>query len=212
MRWLRRRRGRGSRFVMGRQCTGVVEEQKRMLLLRLKMGRESRRILLLVLKGFIRGFDHTSRRMARGRFSGLMGVMGTVMAGQLDQKTVNSFELPCMLFGTSGAFAIMPSSFSGDENGYFSTTETKDRGREGWPELDRNKSELEEMLKSRFLTPDSKWPKMVKAICGKAPKETLTSWPFFSVPHIDEWSSEKKRVLVIGDAAHAIPPTVSAPL
>lgn len=32
-------------------------------------------------------------------------------------------------------------------------------------------------------------------------------WPFHTVPKLDSWASEKGRVIISGDAAHAIPPT-----
>ncbi|MCJ1394007.1 hypothetical protein MMC18_006884 [Xylographa bjoerkii] len=140
------------------------------------------------------------------RFSGLMGVMATVMADQL--KDINmDLHLPCMIFGASGSFAIMPSSFTGDEVGYFATIEATDRSRAGWTALENNKQEMVNMLAERFLTSGTKWPKLVQALCERTPPETLTSWPFFSVPHLDTWSSPTNRVLIIGDSAHAIPPT-----
>jgi 2-polyprenyl-6-methoxyphenol hydroxylase-like FAD-dependent oxidoreductase len=35
--------------------------------------------------------------------------------------------------------------------------------------------------------------------------ETLSIWPYYVVPKLEKWSSE--RVIILGDAAHAIPPT-----
>lgn len=140
-------------------------------------------------------------------FSGLMGIMGTVDASHL-QDIDHGLQIPCMLFGDTGSFAIMPSSFDGKEVGYFATIEQQDRGRDGWKKLEENTSELKDMLSERFLfKKDNNWPDLVKALSERTPTETLTSWPFFSVPHMDKFSSPKGRVLVLGDSAHAIPPT-----
>jgi 2-polyprenyl-6-methoxyphenol hydroxylase-like FAD-dependent oxidoreductase len=133
------------------------------------------------------------------QFSGLMDVMGTVLAENLWSLTDDhGLQLPSMLFGPSGSFAIMPASFGGEAIGYFATIEAEHRGREGWAKLETDKDELKEMLSSRFQDANYSWPELVKELCEKTPASTLTSWYFFSVPHLDSWSSPKKQVIVIG--------------
>lgn len=145
---------------------------------------------------------------AKPEFSGLMGVMGYAERSDVTAEALNGMSLPCFLFGASGSFAIMPSSFDGHRLGYFATLEVEDRDREGWAKLENSKDELYEMLHSRFI--DNKqghWNELVPQLVDKTPKQTLSSWPFYSVPHLETWFSESGRVIVIGDAAHAIPPT-----
>jgi 2-polyprenyl-6-methoxyphenol hydroxylase-like FAD-dependent oxidoreductase len=31
-------------------------------------------------------------------------------------------------------------------------------------------------------------------------------WPFYSVPKLETWKSAKSRVVILGDAAHGLPP------
>jgi hypothetical protein len=57
--------------------------------------------------------------------------------------------------------------------------------------LDDNKTLLYDMLKILFLDDGSNRPAMVRYRL-KRPKETLRSWPLFSVPHLDSWSLSKK--------------------
>jgi 2-polyprenyl-6-methoxyphenol hydroxylase-like FAD-dependent oxidoreductase len=112
------------------------------------------------------------------QFSGLMGVMRTVDRRNLDSlNTESNLPLPCMLFGSAGSFAIMPSSYDGEEIGYFATIESQDRSRDEWAQLDRNGAELKEMLETRFVPEDRDWPAVVKELCTKTPFSTLTSWP-----------------------------------
>ncbi|KAK9342799.1 hypothetical protein V1522DRAFT_432218 [Lipomyces starkeyi] len=103
-----------------------------------------------------------------------------------------------MVFGEKVSFAIMPASFDGKELGYFATLEAEDRGREGWQKLETNQEELKEMLNERFLPEKNGFPVLVKELVEKTATETLTSWPFSSVPHLDSWSSPKRGVLPLG--------------
>lgn len=100
------------------------------------------------------------------QFSGLMGVMGTVMAEKLPSLTAeHGLQLPSMLFDANGSFAIMPASFDGREVGYFATIEAADRGREGWARLEGDKDELKKMLNDQFLDSTSSWPPFVQELC-----------------------------------------------
>ena len=105
-----------------------------------------------------------------------MGVMGTVMASELEGIS-HSFNLPAMLFGDSGAFAIMPATYSGNEVGYFSTIEAKNRSREEWDALGHDKAELKRMLTKRFTFEGTHWSPFVQALCNKTAQDNLTSWP-----------------------------------
>jgi 2-polyprenyl-6-methoxyphenol hydroxylase-like FAD-dependent oxidoreductase len=44
-------------------------------------------------------------------------------------------------------------------------------------------------------------------------EESIYTWPFYITPHLERWHSEQGRVVIIGDAAHSLSPTmVSASL
>lgn len=120
--------------------------------------------------------NHLAPNAEAPHFSGLMGVMGHVMAHELE-NIKHGFGLPAMLFGDSGSFAIMPSSFSGDEIGYFATIEANDRSREEWEALNENKQQLKKMLEDIFVGEQRKWPEFVQALSKKTPLESLTCWP-----------------------------------
>jgi 2-polyprenyl-6-methoxyphenol hydroxylase-like FAD-dependent oxidoreductase len=50
------------------------------------------------------------------------------------------------------------------------------------------------------------WPEQVQVMCREAPAEEFHIWPVNTVPHLTSWSSPSAKVILIGDAAHAITP------
>ncbi|GKT87334.1 kynurenine 3-monooxygenase [Colletotrichum tofieldiae] len=64
-----------------------------------------------------------------------------------------------------------------------------------------------EALKARLRKDEENWPDVVRSALEDIRDETMNVWPFFMLPALERWASEKGRVLVLGDAAHAIPPT-----
>ncbi len=161
-----------------KKCSGIRDENENSAVVVFEDG-------TTVEADFVIGADGIHSRIrpffapdAKPEFSGLMGVMGTVMADMLNSPIKSyGIQLPCMLFGASGSFAIMPSNYDGSEVAYFATIEAKDRGGEGWQQLEKNTDELHSMLDDRFLGSNSGWPTLVKELCEKTPPATLTSWP-----------------------------------
>lgn len=198
----------GISITYGKKCVGVKSESDKSAIVEFEGGETLEAEFVIGCDGIhshIRPFFAPNTTPA---FSGLMGVMGCVDKSNLHSlKDGHGLHLPNMLFGSNGSFAIMPASFNGNEIGYFATIEEQDKGREGWAHLENDKAALHKILDDRFLPEEYAWPELVKELCQKTPEDTLTSWPFFSVPHPDTWASPKKRVIVIDDAAHAIPPT-----
>ena len=73
----------------------------------------------------------------------------------------------------------------------------------GWDALRANNEKLQRM----FRTNKSEWPDLVQSAMENMMLDRLSIWPYYVVPHLGTWASQKKRVIILGDAAHAIPPT-----
>ena len=78
-----------------------------------------------------------------------------------------------------------------------------EQDRAGWDRLLADKEQLLEL----FRTDIESWPAIVQSALDNVPVETLAIWPYYVVPKLDRWFSPLSRVIIIGDAAHAIPPT-----
>lgn len=141
-------------------------------------------------------------------FSGMMGLGGSIAKSKLD-ASVNNMPLPALIIGKANSFALMPCTYTGDRIGCFATMETNERTREQWATYMADKAAMSSDLAARHPRNTTEWPAIVPSICAELEQDpdTVTAWPFYSVPKLDSWSSPSSRVLIIGDSAHAIPPT-----
>jgi 2-polyprenyl-6-methoxyphenol hydroxylase-like FAD-dependent oxidoreductase len=80
-----------------------------------------------------------------------------------------------------------------------------------WPEQDRAGWDAlladREGLLRLFRQGYEDWNPMVQSVLDNVDTNTLAIWPYFVVPKLESWFSAEKRVIILGDAAHAIPPT-----
>jgi len=142
--------------------------------------------------------------MAIPTFSGQMGVGGSLPRSKLPTSS-GSMYMPSLVLGKLNSFMFMPCTYTGDRVGCFATVESQDKSREEWAKLQVDKTALYEILQSHHE--DEKWPDVVHAASRNVDKDTLTLWPYYKVPELSSWMSSSGRVIVVGDAAHAMPPT-----
>lgn len=118
-----------------------------------------------------------------------------------------SYPLPTSIFSAPGAFVMAPQTPDGASEMLAGTqvafAEPED-GRAGWAALGADKARLMGMLRERR----EEWPETVKGVLDAEVHEgSVAMWPFYVVPKLERWGSSGGRVVVLGDAAHAIPPT-----
>lgn len=137
-------------------------------------------------------------------FTGQMGLGG----GQIPRTMLPAqLPLPCLILGSSNSFMLTPTNPNGTPVNCSATVEVNDRSREEWAQLAADKGQLKYMLINRHCGGDSTWPEVVQKACQSANAESLTIWPYYTAPILDTWISPTSRVILTGDAAHAMPPT-----
>jgi 2-polyprenyl-6-methoxyphenol hydroxylase-like FAD-dependent oxidoreductase len=110
------------------------------------------------------------------------------------------YQTPVSIHGQGGAFVLAAQNSEGSQLLGGIQYRTHDRSRSEWDALWEDKQQLLAMMKQDY----DKWNPMVQSALDAIPPETIGIWAFHSVPHLDKWSSEKGRVVILGDAAHAI--------
>jgi 2-polyprenyl-6-methoxyphenol hydroxylase-like FAD-dependent oxidoreductase len=116
------------------------------------------------------------------------------------------YPLPISLHGKGGAFVMAPQSSDGNEIFAGRQFAFPMQERSGWEALLKDKSKLIEMHQ-RDMGDWSDFTRSGQEQISSPDAHSITTWPFHTVPKLKNWSSDGGKVILIGDAAHAIPPT-----
>ncbi|TAQ90124.1 hypothetical protein B7494_g1583 [Chlorociboria aeruginascens] len=136
------------------------------------------------------------------KFIGMAGITAAVPTEQL--KIPPGYHIPVTIMVPQGAFVIAPQQADGSEviiGKQKRITENHDK--DGWNHVLSDKEAL-----VKFLQQDAEhFPEIVQNAVSDIPHEKINVWPFYVVPKLEKWASEKRRVIILGDGAHAIPPS-----
>lgn len=118
----------------------------------------------------------------------------------------DNFPLPVSLRGKHGSFIITPQAEGGKEIFVGRQYKYEPKDRAGWVAMLRDKQAVIEMLQRDPIA----WTPLVQSVQAQASTPEahfLNVWPFYTVPKMSRWHSSTGRVVILGDAAHAIPPS-----
>ncbi|KAK1763648.1 FAD-dependent urate hydroxylase [Phialemonium atrogriseum] len=137
------------------------------------------------------------------KFIGMAGITAAVPTSQLNLPA--GYHLPVTITSPHGAFVIAPQGVDGSE--VLIGKQQRVAAPQDLPGWDRafvadKESGVE------FLKQDAEhFPEMVQNAVSHISPAKVNKWPFFVVPKLERWVSETRRVIILGDAAHAIPPS-----
>ncbi|KAI5238238.1 FAD/NAD(P)-binding domain-containing protein [Aureobasidium subglaciale] len=137
------------------------------------------------------------------KFTGLAGITAAVPTANLKLPTPD-YKMPVTIMSPShGAFVIAPQKPDGSEVLIGKQKRMPELSREGWEQLYTDKASA-----AAFLREDAEmFGNIAVSVTSDIPHDGINIWPFYVIPELDSWSSGKRRVLLVGDAAHAIPPS-----
>ncbi|CAH0043197.1 unnamed protein product [Clonostachys rhizophaga] len=134
-------------------------------------------------------------------YAGFMGINSVVQRSQL--RIPDNYSLPASVGAKPGAFLLVPQKPDGSELFIGSQRVFPELDGPGWDELRQDKQKLYGMLQEN----KSDWPDVVQSALEVTPVDRMGFWAFYGLPPLPSWLSESKRIILVGDAAHAIPPT-----
>jgi 2-polyprenyl-6-methoxyphenol hydroxylase-like FAD-dependent oxidoreductase len=135
-------------------------------------------------------------------FTNAVGVNAAVPTAQLNLP--EGFDLPVTIMNPKhGAFVIALQLRDGSEAFIGKPKRALELDREGWNVLLNDKQWCVDFLRQGA----EDFPQVVQDAVSNIPLDRINLWPFYVVPKLDTWTSKHSRVVILGDAAHAIPPT-----
>lgn len=134
-------------------------------------------------------------------YSGLMAINSVCPRSRV--RIPENFYLPATIMSKAGAFLMVPQEVDGSQLLIGAQRRFPEKDKDGWDALAADKQGLLDMLREN----QADWPDIVQSALENAPVENMGIWPFYGIPKFSKWASPTDRVIVLGDAAHAIPPT-----
>ncbi|THW78575.1 FAD/NAD(P)-binding domain-containing protein [Aureobasidium pullulans] len=137
------------------------------------------------------------------KFTGLAGITAAVPTANLKLPSPD-YAMPVTIMSpTHGAFVIAPQKPDGSEVLIGKQKRMPELSREGWDQLYADKEAAVAFLREGFEV----FGDIAVSATSDIPHAHINIWPFYIIPKLDSWSSTHRRVLLVGDSAHAIPPS-----
>ncbi|KAH6654710.1 putative salicylate hydroxylase [Truncatella angustata] len=138
------------------------------------------------------------------KFMGMTALTWETPTSQLRIPENKDYKFPISVLTQNGVFVLAPQRPDGSAMLAGTQFPVEDQPREGWEKLMADKEGLKEHARKNIDT----WPDIVKSVLEDINADTMNMWVFYAVPRLQNWTSARHhRVVILGDAAHAIPPT-----
>ncbi|KAF4446023.1 salicylate hydroxylase [Fusarium albosuccineum] len=197
----------GVKVEYGKKFDRVVSETENSVTWLFTDGSQSTASLLVGADGIhsrVRSYIHPG---LEPKFTNMIGVTAAVPTKQLKMEE-NEHKLPAtFMHNKRGAFVIAPQLADGSEVliGKQRIFAGEDPGREAWKAMTSDKTWCVDFLREGY----EDFPPIVTNATSEISPNKVNLWPFYLLPKLDKWASQDthSRVVILGDAAHAIPPT-----
>ncbi|KAK4504445.1 hypothetical protein PRZ48_005361 [Zasmidium cellare] len=134
-------------------------------------------------------------------YSGILSILGFVPK-QYVHLPYPDYPLPAAVVGPAGMILFGWSDDKVEEYPLATNYKMEDLGRRGWQALRKETSTLLTMMRKGY----EQWNSTIQGVLDHVRDDSLFIWPFYSVPKLAQWRSANGRAMILGDAAHAIPP------
>lgn len=193
---------RGVHVEFGKKFTKVVSETDKSVTWEFEDGSTQYSNILIGADGI-----HSTVRQylypdLKPTFTGMAGITAAVPTQQL--KLPTGYHIPVTISTPYGGFTIAPQQVDGSEVLIGKQKRIgDDHNKACWNLFHSDKEAL-----VKFLQEDAEhFPEIVQNAVSHIPHDKINVWPYYIVPKLEKWASSQRRVIILGDSAHAIPPS-----
>jgi len=113
------------------------------------------------------------------------------------------FAAGCTILGKPGGLFMVPEVADGSDLMVGTQFKYPEADRKGWETLASDSASLADLLRKDYGEWNDTGKHAIDELCKRP--ESILCWPFYAMPRLPSWSSFSGNVIMIGDAAHAMP-------
>lgn len=140
----------------------------------------------------------------RPEYTGIVGILSHIKRASVSWP-YEDYERNATIQGKPGALFFIPEDPLAEDIMIGMQVQYPQTSRDDLEKLQADKDKLVE-----FYTKDyDEWGPTATSIIDsvRENKETLYIWPYLRMPKLPQWYSDTGRVVIVGDGAHAVPPS-----
>lgn len=193
----------GIQLIFNRKFSHVIAETDQDVTWQLTDGSQASASILVGADGIHSTVRKYLYPELRPQFTGMVGITSAVPASQVTSSWGTITKPITIMSSDKGAFVVAPQKVDGSELLIGKQKRMPEQTREGWEKVHADKDAA-----IAFLQEDAEaFGDIAISATRQIPTERVNIWPFYIIPKLDRWTSAKRRVVILGDSAHAIPPS-----
>ena len=137
-------------------------------------------------------------------YTGIVGIMSHIKRASVAWP-FEDYERNATIQGKPGAFFFLPEDPQAEDIMIGMQVQYPEQSRQDLERLQEDHDKLVEFYRKDY----DQWGPTARSIIDNVTKnkETCYIWPFLKMPTLPRWYSSTGRVIIVGDGAHALPPS-----